>query len=285
MNENFSDLIPLVRISARRLLDISLTDDNGNRLGIFSCEDKNTKERLKNFFSKLLNGVFTLERGLYYFNCGEAVNIPESLRNFSELVNFLSRIFYFDSQTFNPKDYEIEGFCFIYLPHNENIHGREILSAFEYDGKIPAILELNIKDEKRSEILTFRFFPIRYSHYPHHSQLDGEVPTAEVKRNLIEKCRDGREFEKIEEIFEAGRESLVEPYLEIELKDKDGNLISVIRGEVIKRGVKFYLVLYCKSYPDLTTQIEIGVDSKNKGIDPQDKLLRLAKDFLRLKLK
>lgn len=275
-----------LRLALRLRLDPYQTED---KTGIFDCPDKNVKNRIGGFLPKLLNGVLSLERGLANYG-----NLDPSQREgLSRLITFLSRVCYYEEKSFDPEEYQLDTSCFLYLPHNSEKNGRSI-DPQNYDGQTPAILNFSVinKNKERLERLTFRFFPTQYAYYRGHCELDSADPE-EAKQILNERNRDSRKIDDVSALVEQARLTLIPPYFELELTTDQGS-VGIIKAELtINDDGCFYLSLHFKDNPDLQTGITIGEikddevsnlkESKQRLI--QDKLLRLAKDFMSLKLK
>lgn len=238
-----------------------------DHIGIFNHKDPQARERAGSYFKELRDKVMGFERGLLQ-GVDSFPKSPENVRpkdrtiirtkqeqkhihEFGYLVEAITTVL-LDLKT----DAEWKNLLRMY---DRNSLGHKIVrdrftnevrvTKYEPQGRIPgqlqiiprayqfdrpALVEQRVTDHVKNQTLVFEFFPLRYSRYGKHSELDGLDPE-EARQTLLERKRDGRFYEDIDVVVAAGKQSLVEPYIGVRLEGENGQVFAAVRGHVVKK--------------------------------------------------
>lgn len=314
--ENLHDpSIPVItRLLAQEKIDPNLTSD---KLGIFEVEAEKKfpgREKLGIFFVELLKSLLTEERKLYSPDHNKLIsplykeaNKPptEAQRNeikkrghFSELVTYLSRIFYFpESPEERQKILKRYGFNKTIIVYSGPVENKKYLHHYEFKSdekteEFPnAILRVTDDTEiNTGSTLTIDSFPLLYSHYPglegkYGLKLDGRDPNdKEVLADISSKIRNGLKNDLIDEGVAYAKENLIEPHLNFTLTDSAGHVKSELKGKfVVEDKDTFGFEFKVPELPDL--KFFVPIQRFGTNLPPTIQLINLSDVLFDLVLK
>lgn len=243
---------------------------SADQLGIFEHSDRGSQARLGYFFTHMLEGVLSLERGIiqgahsfgsYQEERAKGTVIKRENQDssaFARLAAFLSNVLYLPENEYEKSvslyhlgithengrprrspvaNYISSSKVILHQPHNPVLDKKTFQSAIPYDFKIPAEVSFLLTDTQYGYRLVFEFFPLPHRHYEGASQLEGASAKAAsgLLRTHVVRRKD---LSEITSTIEEAKASEEEPYFQLRLEAPNGEEITAVEGNVVKKLVR-----------------------------------------------